>query len=81
MKMNQFPFIKEDDSLSFVRLSTLASDDCAQIFLAYNYPDLIIVLMILECSKQRMQFFKVARLRSMILFKVLAHIGLLKRTG
>lgn len=41
-KMNMFPYIKEDDSLEFVRLSSLAGDDWSQIVLAYNYPELIV---------------------------------------
>lgn len=43
MKMDQFPYEKDDGSLGFVRLNTVSGDDWSQICLAYNYPDLIIV--------------------------------------
>lgn len=42
MKMDQFPYIKEDNSLSFVKLNSLAGDDWAQIGLAHNFESLII---------------------------------------
>ena len=43
MKMNQFPYIKEDGDLGFVQLNSLAGDDWAQVCLAFNYPELVIV--------------------------------------
>lgn len=43
MRMNQFPYIKEDDSLGFVKLNNIAGDDWSQIGLAHNYEKLIIV--------------------------------------
>lgn len=43
MKMDHFPYEKKDGSLGFVKLNSLAPDDWAQISLAYNYPDLIVV--------------------------------------
>jgi len=43
MKMNDFPYEKEDGSLGFVKLNTVSGDDWSQICLAYNYPELIIV--------------------------------------
>ena len=43
MKMEDFPFIKEDDSLGFVKLNRIAGDDWAQISLAHNHQDLIVV--------------------------------------
>lgn len=43
VKMDHFPYLKADGSLGFVRLNKLASDDWAQITLAYNHEDLIIV--------------------------------------
>lgn len=43
MKMDQFPYIREDESLGFVKLNAVAGDDWAQIGLAHNYEKLIIV--------------------------------------
>lgn len=43
MKMDSFPYTRKDGSLGFVKLNTVSGDDWAQICLAYNYPDLIIV--------------------------------------
>lgn len=43
MKMDQFPYIKGDDSLGFVKLNAVAGDDWAQIWLAHNYEKLILV--------------------------------------
>lgn len=43
MKMNDFPYEKEDGSLGFVKLNTVSGDDWSQICLAYNYPELIII--------------------------------------
>lgn len=42
MKMDQFPYIREDDSLGFVKLNSLAGDDWAQIGLAHNFESLIV---------------------------------------
>jgi len=42
-KMDSFPYIKEDGSLGFVKLNALAGDDWAQVALAHNIPDLIVV--------------------------------------
>lgn len=42
MKMDQFPYIREDDSLGFVKLNSLAGDDWAQIGLAHNFESLVI---------------------------------------
>jgi len=43
MKMGDFPYEKKDGSLGFVKLNRISGDDWAQISLAYNYPELIIV--------------------------------------
>jgi hypothetical protein len=43
MKMNQFPYMKKDGSVGFVKLNSVSGDDWAQICLAYNHPELIIV--------------------------------------
>jgi hypothetical protein len=43
MKMDSFPYIKEDGSVGFVTLNKLASDDWGQIMLAYNHEDLLLV--------------------------------------
>jgi hypothetical protein len=43
MKMNEFPYEKKDGSLAFTKLNTVSGDDWAQICLAYNHPELIIV--------------------------------------
>ena len=43
VKMDQFPYKKKDGSVGFVKLNRVAGDDWAQINLAYNHPELIVV--------------------------------------
>lgn len=43
VKMGDFPYVKKDGNLGFVKLNSLSGDDWSQICLAYNYQELIIV--------------------------------------
>jgi len=43
VKMDQFPYVKKDGSVGFVKLNKLSGDDWSQICLAYNYQELIVV--------------------------------------